>query len=57
MLTRVVFGDAQYQWHSHEESGYANPDGPPLKSEIAADAQNRYEIPKASVVVLRGKVN
>lgn len=57
MITRVVFGDAQYQWHSHEENGYARPDGPPVKSEIAADPQNLYEIPKASVVVLRGKVN
>jgi hypothetical protein len=55
-VTRVVFGAAQYQWHNHEENSYALPDGPPVKSNIPADAQNSYEIPKASIVVLRGNV-
>ena len=55
-VTQVVFGAAQYQWNNHEENGYANPDGPPVRSEISADAQTKYEIPKASVVVLRGQV-
>jgi hypothetical protein len=55
-VTQVVFGAAQYQWHTHEENSYPSPDGPPVKSEIAADAQTKYEIPKASVVVLRGQV-
>jgi len=55
-LTQVVFGAAQYQWNNHEENSYANPDGPPMRAEIAADAQTKYEIPKASVVVLRGQV-
>jgi F5/8 type C domain len=56
-LSRVVFGAAQYQWHNREETSYALPDGPPVKSEITVDAQNVYEIPKASVVVLRGHVD
>jgi len=55
-VTQVIFGAAQYQWNNHEENSYANPDGPSVKSEIAADAQTKYEIPKASVVVLRGQI-
>lgn len=53
----VTFGAAQYQWHNREENSYARPDGPSVQSEITADSQNLYEIPKASVVVLRGKVD
>jgi hypothetical protein len=56
-VTQFTFGDAQYQWHNQEENSYADPDGPPAKSEFAADGQTRFEIPKASIVVLRGQVN
>jgi hypothetical protein len=52
-VTQFTFGSAQYQWHSHEENGYPDPDGPPLQSEITGGT---YEIPKASVVVLRGHI-
>ena len=55
-LTQVIFGSAQYQWNPREENGYANPDGPPVKSQIAADAQTKYQIPRASIMVLRGQV-
>ncbi len=55
-VTQLVFGSAQYQWHSHEENGYADPDGPAAQSDVTAAADTRYEIPKASIVVLRGHV-
>jgi len=55
LVTQITFSDAQYQWHSREENSYADPDGPPLRSEIAAGAETRYDIPKASIVVLRGE--
>jgi len=55
LVTQITFSDAQYQWHSREENSYADPDGPPLRSEIAAGAGTRYDIPKASIVVLRGE--
>jgi hypothetical protein len=55
-VDRIVFGSAQYQWHNHEEKSYADPDGPPARSQITAGAQTQYEIPKASIVVLRGRV-
>jgi hypothetical protein len=55
-VTQIVFGAAQYQWNNHEENSFAKPDGPAVKSEVVADGATRFEIPKASVVVLRGMV-
>ena len=72
-VARVVFGAAQYQWHSDPVpagaapstggrhrgpgSGHADPDGPPSKSTVAAEGlDTRFELPKASIVVLRGKL-
>ncbi len=38
-------------------SGHAEPDGPPSKSTVAADgADTLYQLPKASIIVLRGKL-
>jgi hypothetical protein len=38
-------------------SGHADPDGPPSKSSMAADgAGTLFELPKASIIVLRGNV-
>jgi hypothetical protein len=37
--------------------GHADPDGPPSKSTVAADGTNTlYELPKASIIVLHGKI-
>jgi hypothetical protein len=55
LITQITFSAAQYQWHSRQENSYADPDGPPARSEIAAGAETRYDIPKASIVVLRGE--
>jgi hypothetical protein len=55
-VTLFTFGAAQYQWHPDGANSFADPDGPILKSTIAANAQTSYEIPKASVMVIRGKV-
>lgn len=56
LVTQIVFGPAQYQWHNHEENGFADPDNPPAQSQITATEQTRFEIPEASLVVLRGRV-
>jgi hypothetical protein len=38
-------------------SGHADPDGPPSKSTVSAEgAGTEYRLPKASIIVLRGKV-
>ncbi len=54
-VAQVTFGAAQYQWHPDGANSWADPDGPPAASSIRADAQTLFELPKASVVVLRGK--
>jgi hypothetical protein len=55
-VTRMDFGAAQYQWNNHEENSYAKPDDRPLKSEVMASGATIFDIPKASIVVLRGVV-
>ena len=66
-VARVVFGAAEYQWHPdpgapeggrrRAQSGHADPDGPPSKSTVTAGAADTlYQLPKASIVVLRGNV-
>jgi hypothetical protein len=55
----VTFGSEQYQWHAAPltpSGGWAAPDGPALKSQIVADTNTTYTLPKASVTVLRGKI-
>jgi hypothetical protein len=37
--------------------GHAAPDGPPSKSRVQADGPDTlYSLPKASIIVLRGKI-
>jgi F5/8 type C domain len=56
-VTMVTFGSKQYVWISDGPSSHADPDGPPATSTINADAQTSYELPKASIMVIRGKLN
>jgi hypothetical protein len=91
-VDRVVFGQAEYQWHpdpipagaaspsgqaagataaggapNGDDSaeggrrprviGHASPDGPPSKTTVQAGGPDTlYKLPKASIIVLRGKV-
>lgn len=70
-LDRVVFGAAEYVWHPDPAApsvepagrgraalrGHPDPDGPPSKSTVTANGQAAaYELPKASIVVLRGRL-
>jgi len=52
----VTFGSAQYQWHPDGVNSWADPDGPPVKSSITASRETLFELPKASVTVIRGKI-
>jgi hypothetical protein len=56
-VTMVTFGKAQYQWHADRKRGHADPDNPPLRSTISADNSTQYELPAASLTVLRGKIS
>jgi hypothetical protein len=55
-VDRITFGDAEYQWHPEGRGGHAEPDGPPAKSAITGGAGALYQIPKASITVLRGRL-
>ncbi len=55
-VTRVTFGREQYQWHAKGRDGHADPDGPPVTSSLAGGADASFTLPKASLTVLRGRV-
>jgi len=51
----VSFGAAQYVWHAAGANGYADPDGPPVRTMVTGGAKTEYLLPKASITVVRGK--
>jgi len=55
-VTMITVGKAQYQWHPNRKQGYADPDGPPVSSTIEAHAATRYDLPAASLTIVRGRV-
>jgi F5/8 type C domain len=55
-VTMITFGKAQYQWHANRRQGYADPDQPPITSTLSVDRDTSYELPPASISVLRGKL-
>jgi hypothetical protein len=56
-VDRITFGTAEYQWHPNGVNGYADPDGPPAKSKVTGGRETLYQLPKASIVVLRGSLS
>ena len=55
-VTSLVFGRAEYQWHPDRDGGSADPDGPPTTTSVEARAATGFNLPAASITVLRGKV-
>ena len=55
-VERITFGAAEYQWHTGAGGGHADPDGPASKDTAKGGPGAKYVLPKASIVVLRGKV-
>jgi hypothetical protein len=56
-VDRITFGSNEYEWHGDASGqGHADPDGPASKSTVQGGADVRYTLPKASVVVLRGRI-
>jgi len=55
-VSLIIFGKQQYQWHSNRKKGYADPDGPPKTSTQQARPDTSYDLPAASVTVLRGTI-
>jgi len=55
-VTMVTFGSEQYVWKANGAKSYADPDGPPAATVIQGSRQAIFTLPKASVTVLRGKI-
>ena len=55
-VDRITFGSAEYQWHAEGTGGRADPDGPPSRSTVTGGAEALYQLPKASIIVLRGRI-
>ena len=53
-VTAITFGKNQYQWHPNRKKGYADPDGPPVTSTLRAREDSKFDLPPASITVLRG---
>ncbi len=56
-VDRITFGSNEYVWHQEGEQGHADPDGPPSKSTVNGGAEALFQLPKASVTVLRGSIS
>jgi hypothetical protein len=52
----TTFGSEQYVWINDGKNSHADPDGPAVGMTINAGAQTTFTLPKASVTVLRGKI-
>jgi hypothetical protein len=55
-LDRIRLSGAEYQWHGDAATGHPDPDGPASKTTITGGPDALYQIPKASIIVLRGKI-
>ena len=55
-VVMITFGKAQYQWHPNRKQGYADPDNPPVTSTLAANEETLYNLPAASLNVVRGNL-
>ena len=56
-VDELSFGPGQYQWHADLNGGHADPDGPALKSTLQGSAGTTYNLPKASIIILRGNLS
>jgi hypothetical protein len=56
LVERITFGPAEYQWPEEKNLSHAEPDGPASRTTIQGGAEVKYTLPKASIIVLRGKI-
>ena len=55
-LSVTTFGAEQYVWHPEGAKSHADPDGPPAVSSLDAKPDMDFQLPRASITVLRGKI-
>src|ERR1700722_1222203 len=56
-ITFVTFGSDQYVWINDGPNSHADPDNPPVATTVRGDGGTIFTLPKASITVLRGKVD
>jgi hypothetical protein len=56
-VTMVTFGAEQYDWHPDGPKSHADPDGPAARKTINVKSGEAVTLPRASVTVLRGKID
>jgi len=56
-VTMFTFGKEQYQWHAARRQGHADPDGPAVTSKLMGSGSTLYNLPAASLTVLRGQLD
>ena len=52
----ITFGSEQYVWKNDGPNSHADPGGPPVATTVHGGPQATFILPKASVTVLRGRV-
>jgi hypothetical protein len=55
-VTITTFGSEQYEWKADGINSHADPDGPEVGSQVNANHNTIFTLPKASITVLRGKM-
>ncbi|HVP47589.1 MAG TPA: discoidin domain-containing protein [Bryobacteraceae bacterium] len=55
-VTVVTFGSEQYIWKNDGPSSHPDPDGPPVAHVVTGGPDATFTLPKASITVLRGRV-
>jgi len=54
--TMATFGAEQYVWHPDGANSHAEPDGPSTTTTLHVARADRFTLPKASITVLRGRL-
>ena len=55
-IRATTFGAEQYVWHPDGAKSHADPDGPAAVSSLEARPDTPFTLPRASITVLRGKI-
>jgi hypothetical protein len=56
-VTQVIFGSEQYVWINDGPNSHPDPDHSPVATMLRGGAGTIFSLPKASITVLRGKVD
>ena len=55
-VSAITFGALQYVWHPDGAKSHADPDGPPAVTSVDVQPETEFQLPRASITILRGKI-